>query len=280
MAAQPVRDSSPNTHSKERESSMPSTLETLVFVSTAFLQLDKCAPLSPGTSKSLKTLVGHITTLYHKSGTSESLLPDKESIPPNKKRTWQETTERMGVTQWKRRRHTSSSSPERSATTRIGNLNRKKPHVKNTDPYSGGLRSGKHAAPDAQTVAQNVASRAAAATPAAATRPALAPIPWYTASQSAGPSATALQVPGSTHRWYPVPASLPNAQCVPSATTATAPSQVPASTRSYPIPAPTSTRLYPVPTAFPSNNSYSYNALYPTYWPYGHFSADYTRRPQ
>ena len=36
--------------------------------------------------------------------------------------------------------------------------------MKNPDPYSGGLWSGKDAAPDAQTVAQNAEARARAAT--------------------------------------------------------------------------------------------------------------------
>src|SRR6266404_6248900 len=189
------------------------------------------------------------------------------------------------------------------ATACIQELNQKKCCVKNMDPYSSGLRSGKHAAPDAQTVAQNMAAHTwAAAAPAPpapfATCPSLAPILWYTvqASQTSqailpnaqhAPSATTApsQVLALTHRWYPIPtttAAAPSQVSVRSypipTFTAAAPSQVPASThRSYPISTTTATapsqvpalchRSYPIPAAFPPTQT-SYNATYPTYWPY------------
>jgi len=50
--------------------------------------------------------------------------------------------------------------PEPSAAARIGNLNRKKAHVKISDPYSGGVSLGRNALPDAQSAAQNTEVRA------------------------------------------------------------------------------------------------------------------------
>ncbi|KAH8980043.1 hypothetical protein EDB86DRAFT_2833551 [Lactarius hatsudake] len=95
------------------------------------------------------------------SRVSRRPLPDREGLPPNQ-RTWTETAERMGAKRQKRSHPTptDSSSPSAPAAERIGKLNRKQPRVKNTDPYSGGLRSGKDAAPDARTAAQNADARA------------------------------------------------------------------------------------------------------------------------
>src|SRR6266404_5818294 len=158
--AQPIREGSANMG----EGNISSTLEDLLSVSRAFLTLEARTPSSPDTSQSLQTVVAHVTALYHKAHTSENLLPEKDSIPPNKGM-WRETAERMGATQQKQKRPHHTSSPDQMATAHIRELNWKKCHVKNTDPYSGGLRSGKHAAPDAQAVAQNMAActRAAAA---------------------------------------------------------------------------------------------------------------------
>ncbi|KAH9163394.1 hypothetical protein EDB89DRAFT_1912718 [Lactarius sanguifluus] len=117
-------------------------------------------PSSPGTVRSLRLLKTHLTAVIQNSHASQSPLPDRESLLPNQ-RTWTETAERMGAKRRKRPHHT-DSSPTAPATERIGKLNRKQPRVKNTDPYSGGLRSGKDAAPDAQTAAQNADARARA----------------------------------------------------------------------------------------------------------------------
>ena len=64
----------------------------------------------------------------------------------------------MGANCHKRPRPT-NPSPTAPATEQIGPLNWKQPRVKNTDSYSSGLRSGKDAAPDAQTAAQNTEAR-------------------------------------------------------------------------------------------------------------------------
>src|SRR6266702_7411376 len=57
--------------------------------------------------------------------------------------------------QWKRTCPATTSSLGPPVTECIGDLNCKKPHVKITDPYSGGLSSGQDAAPNARTAAQN-----------------------------------------------------------------------------------------------------------------------------
>ncbi|KAH8983829.1 hypothetical protein EDB86DRAFT_2833754 [Lactarius hatsudake] len=94
----------------------------------------------------------------------------------------------MGATRrQKRPRSTSASPPEPSATTRIGDLNRKRLRVKITDPYSGGVSSGRSAAPDAQTAAQNAETRARAAV--AANPLSQPPQPPKRGSKRAAPSA-------------------------------------------------------------------------------------------
>ena len=63
----------------------------------------------------------------------------------------------------KRARASSETHPEPPATQRIGILNRKQARVKFTDPYSGGVSSGRAAKPDAQSAANNAETRARAA---------------------------------------------------------------------------------------------------------------------
>ncbi len=173
----------------------------------------------------------HLTAIIQNSRASQSALLDKENLPPNQ-RTWTETAKRMGAKRWKRL-HPTNSSPTVPATERIGILNQKQPRVKNTDPYSGGLQSGKDAAPDAQTAAQNVDARACTA---ATEEPAPSqPTKWrrkHAGTPPPPPSST--PVPGSSAplTWYPTHTAYPFG----------AYSQVP------------------------------YHATYPVYWPYGHFS--------
>jgi hypothetical protein len=130
-------------------------LENLISVSREFLS--DGPPLSPGTVRSLRMVETHLTAVIQNSRASQSPLPDKESIPPNQLG-WTETAEQMGAKQWKRP-HPTNTSPAAPATEQIENLNQKQAHMKNTDSYSGGLWSGKDAAPDAQTAAQNTDAR-------------------------------------------------------------------------------------------------------------------------
>ena len=78
--AQPIREGSANVG----EGNVSSTLEDLLSVSRAFLTLEAHVPSSLDTSWSLWMVVAHVTALYHKAHTSENLLPEKDSIPPNK----------------------------------------------------------------------------------------------------------------------------------------------------------------------------------------------------
>ena len=111
--------------------------------------------------RSLWLVESHLTVVAQSSRTSQSPLPDRETLPPVQ-RTWTETAERMGAKHWKRSHPTNVPV---LATNQIGQLNRKQPRVKNTHPYSGGLRSGRDAAPDAQTTAQNAEAHAHTAAP-------------------------------------------------------------------------------------------------------------------
>ena len=76
---------------------------------------------------------------------------------------WAETTKCMGATQGQKQARDNTEESKPPATARISNLNRKQAHVKFTDPYSGGVSSGRATAPDAQSASQNAESRAHAA---------------------------------------------------------------------------------------------------------------------
>ena len=68
-------------------------------------------------------------------------------------------TYQQGVQQRKRRHPATASSTEPLATQRIRELNCKRPRLQDKDPYSSGMNSGRHAAPDVQSVAQNAEAR-------------------------------------------------------------------------------------------------------------------------
>ncbi|KAH9012544.1 hypothetical protein EDB84DRAFT_1680663 [Lactarius hengduanensis] len=194
-------------------------LENLITVSREYLS--DGPPSSPGTVRSLRLVESRLTAVIQNSRASQSPLPDREDLPPNQ-RTWTETAERMGAKRQKRSHPTNSSSPAPPAAERIGMLNRKQPRVKNTDPYSGGLRSGKNAAPDARTAAQNADARArvasttdgAEAPPSQSTKrrrkrastppppPSSAPVPGPSAQFAWYPNAAYSQVP--YHATYPI----------------------------------------------------------------------------
>jgi len=211
------------------DASMVPILENMISVSRELLS--DGPPSSPGTVRSLQQVESHLMAVIQNLRASQSALPDKESLLPNQ-RTWTKTAERMGAKQ-RKRPHPTNSSPTVPATERIGILNRKQPRVKNTDPYSGGLWSGKDAALDAQTAAQNVNARARAA----ATKEPAPSQPTKQRHKRAGtppPPPSSVPVPGSSAplTWYLTHAAYPFG----------AYSQVP------------------------------YHATYPVYWPYGHFS--------
>ena len=109
-------------------------------------------PSSPGTVQSLWLVESYLTAVIQHARSSNSPLPDRESLPPNQ-RTWTQTAEQMGANRCKRPWPT-NPSPTAPATEQIGPLNRKQPHIKNTDPYSSSLWSGKDATPDTQMAAQ------------------------------------------------------------------------------------------------------------------------------
>ena len=176
----------------------------------------------------------HLTAVVQNSRSSESPLPDKEDIPPNQG-TWAETAERMGAKQQrKRHRPTTTTSPKPPATELIGALNRKKTRVKITDPYSGGVSSGRKAAPDARTAAQNTEARARAA-----------------ALPLSQPLKCSRKREGIPAQSAPPPSSTP----APSAFASSAP--------------PTPAAWY-APTTY-TPGMYPYTPTYPVYWPYGHF---------
>ena len=212
-----------------------SILENVINVSRDFLS--DGTPSSPGTVRSLHMVEAHLTAVVQCSRSSESPLPDKEDVPPNQ-HTWTETAQRMGAQRRKRPRPTTTtSSPEPTATLRIGNLNRKQPRL--TDPYSGGVNSGRNAAPDTQSVTKNAEARAAAAANSAEPGPSQPRKRARTDHTRAGAPAPP---PSSAHlAWYPMPAhppapAYPSAPAPPSAPYLSAPAYPSAPYPSAPAP--------------------------------------------
>src|SRR6266702_3656854 len=287
-----------------RDSTVASILENVINVSKEFLS--DGVPKSPGTVRSLHSVEEHLTAVVRNSHSSESPLPDKEAIPPNQ-HTWTETAQRMGAQRWKRPRPTTTSSPEPTATERIGDLNRKQPRVRITDPYSGRVNSGRRAAPDAQSAAQNTGACACTAAAANGAEPALSQ-PWKNGHKRVGTPAPSVPLSPSPLQLYlpssaaPPPALAPlawyTAYATPSAQTAAhntgayacaagpsapgnsppqsfAPHHMHGGTPAPSAPPPSSGHLawYPVPTAYPPGmyTPTLYPAQYPTYWPNCHF---------
>ena len=84
-------EDSANLHS---DASAATIVEKVISVSREFLS--DGAPSSPGTVQSLQVVEAHLAAVVWTSRSSESLLPDKEEIPPNQhSRT--ETAQQMGV---------------------------------------------------------------------------------------------------------------------------------------------------------------------------------------
>jgi hypothetical protein len=259
----PIRESSMGAQSDG--SNAASIVENVIAVSRAFL--DDGTPSSPGTVRSLQLVESHLTAIVQNSQSAEDPLPEKVVIPPNQG-TWAETAKRMGAMRKQKRPHpTTSSSPDPPpATELIGALNRKKLRVKLTDPYSGGVSSGKRAEPDAQSAAQNAEARTHEPTvgtvlPSQPKRgrkrkviPALPPSAPSPSSVAPTPPPTfvPLQLP-STPAIPPVPwymvHTLPGTQGYPVAATPAAPATE--SVRSQRQDAPATTASAPPPLPFP-----------------------------
>ena len=130
------------------------------------------------------------------SWASQSPLSDRENLPPNQS-TWMETAEQMRAKQPKQSRPT-NTLPAATATEQS---------VKNPNPYSSGLRSGKDATPDAQTTAQNADARACAATASDVGPP--PPKWWRKRAESPPPPPaafaphTSASTPSASLAWYP-----------------------------------------------------------------------------
>jgi hypothetical protein len=204
----PIREGSAGVPATEATAT--SILENVIAVSKALLSHSELP--SPETVQSLQMVESHLTAIVHYSTSSESPLPDKEAIPPNQG-TWIDTAEQMGAKQRQKKPCPAATSlPEPSATQHIRELNRKKACVKITDPYSSRVSSGRDAAPDAQTTAQNLEVRAAAANGM------VLPQPRKRGRKRVGASALSAHPPSSappssappslpTPAWYPNPAA-------------------------------------------------------------------------
>ena len=136
-----------------------------------------------------------------------------------------------------------STSPEPPAVQRIGNSNRKKPRLQDTDPYSGGVNLGRNAVPDAQSAAQNAAARARTTAAANGAEPTPSQ-PCKCGRKCVGtPAPSVPPSPSQLHPYIPHPA----------------------------LPSPTQPPWYPMPAYTPG--MYAQIPYYP-YWgygPYGHF---------
>ena len=96
-------------------------LEKMINVSRDYLS-DR-PPSLPGTVQSLRLVESHLTAVIQHARSSQSPLPDRESVLPNQ-HTWTQTAEQMGAKRWKRTRPT-NTLPTALATKQIGQLNRK-----------------------------------------------------------------------------------------------------------------------------------------------------------
>ena len=164
-----------------------SILQNVISVSKG--ALDDGVPSSTETVRSLWAVEAHLTAVVRSMRSMESPVPDKEEVPPNQHGSvWAETAKQMGATQGRKRSWDSTEAPEPPATVQIGNLNCKQARIKFTDPYRGGVSSGRAAAPDTWSAAQNAETRTRAAAAAIALPP------------TAGPAIPALPPP--THYAY------------------------------------------------------------------------------
>ena len=135
-------------------STTTSILQNVILVSKG--ALDNGVPSSTETIRSLQAVEAHLMAVVRSTRSTESPVPDKEEVPPNQcSSMWAEAAKQMGVTQGQKRSQDSTEAPEPPATAQIENLNHKQARIKFTDLYSRGVSSGRAAAPDAQSAAQN-----------------------------------------------------------------------------------------------------------------------------
>ena len=156
----PNQEAPPDAHAGATTASI---LENVISVSRD--TLNHSIPTSMETIRSLREVEAHLTAVVRSTHSTESPVPDKEDIPPNQRSSmWAETAKRMGATRGKKKRARAGSdtTPQPPATERIGLLNRKQACVKFTDPYSGGVSSGRVAKPDVRSATNNAETRVCA----------------------------------------------------------------------------------------------------------------------
>ncbi|KAI9447272.1 hypothetical protein BJY52DRAFT_1228325 [Lactarius psammicola] len=212
-----------------RDASAASILENVIAVSREFLS--DGALSGPETVRSLRMVEAHLTAIVQNSQSTENPLPDKDAIPPNQG-TWTETRLANGGKAAKEK-----TSPRRC--TIPGTLSDR----------TGGLSSGRDAAPDAQSAAQNVDARTRATA----------------ATIGVGPPSSQPPKRGRKRAGIPAPSAPPCSLPPP-------PSHVHVGTASAPLPPPTPA-WYPIPTAYPPG-MYAhapYHTAYPSYWPYSYY---------
>ena len=206
------RESSQDSYHGKSPASDASTIPILEHLISVFRDYLSDTPLSsPGTVRSLRLVESHLTAVLQSSRALQSPLPNRESLPPNQS-TWTETAKQMGAKHWKRSRPT-NTLPTVPASQLIGNLNRKQACVKNPDPYSGGLWSGKDANPDAQAAAQNADARACVATASDVGPPppkwrhkcaeSPPPLPFSAPPPAAFAPRVSIPTPSASLAWYP-----------------------------------------------------------------------------
>ena len=110
---------------------------------------------TPEMVKSVRAVRSHLSVVVSATGDGQQ-LPEKEAIAPNQL-SWPETAERMGV---KRGEKCCGKVDSMLTAKLIGEPNCKR-NRGDEDPYGAGEQSGKHAKPDACSVAANTRAQAA-----------------------------------------------------------------------------------------------------------------------
>ncbi|KAN0136459.1 hypothetical protein V8E53_005827 [Lactarius tabidus] len=156
----------------------------------------------------------HLSAVVISAAGNGNQLPDKEQIAPNQL-SWPETAKQMGV-QRGNKKHGKVDSAHTAVL--IGEINRKHTH-NDEDPYGAGEQSGKHAKPDARSVAAN--TRVCVATEPRPARP--VPPPSSLPARSSSPR----RAPSPTQMPPHYPPLLPLSQPVPGAASSFPPSPLP-----------------------------------------------------
>ena len=186
------QENATNNTTQNSTASFISAVNNLITLSQQLLAQVPSA--TPELVKSVHSIHSHLCMVA--SATSDDQLPEKDMIAPNQL-SWPETAKHMGV-KWGGK-HQGKVNSTLSAQL-IGKLNHKWNHT-DQDPYGASEQSGKHARPNAHSVAANTQVRAAA-------EPAPVPLlPLSTPLPSLPPSAPLPSLPG--------PAPLPSSSAVP-----------------------------------------------------------------